>query len=143
MLAIDTETMRIALTRGDTASIEFSAKKPNGSNFSPIVGDILRFVVTKKRGGSTVFEVANTYDSTLPDALTQFWTITIGAPNSNDWYQKDSDGNVVLDSNGEPAYIKFGDYKYDVEIITETGKDTIIGKTDDIDPIFTVWDENE
>ena len=188
MLSINTETMLIGMTRGDTASIVFSAKGKQGHWFPDSEGQKLRFVVTKKRGGATTFEVVNTFDGTIVyDAVTidadtfnadktlyfteaggtytqcteadefdsgetyyvrdcgDFWTIIIGDPSHDDWYQKtwNDDGTYELVMDGEnPVYIKFGDYRYDVEVITSTGKDTIIGLTDDIDPIFRVWGEN-
>ena len=57
MLAINTETMLIELTRGDTASIVFSAKDKSGTTYSPSTGDKLKFAVAKKVGAEPIFEI--------------------------------------------------------------------------------------
>lgn len=69
-----------------------------------------------------------------------FWTITIGG--NNEWYQKDKDGNVIVDADGNKTDLfKFSDYVWDLQLSTSTGVDTIIGKTDDISPTFRVLGE--
>ena len=132
MLNIDTETMMIELTRGDSASIVFSAVDDEGNAWNPsATTDKITFAVAKKWGGDIVMEITNEYDGTTPatdTSLENFWTINIG---TDDWF----------DDNGNDKF-KFGDYKYDVQIDTSTGANTIIGKTDDIDPTFRVWEEN-
>lgn len=63
MLAIDTTTMLIALTRGDTASIVFSAVDKEGNLWNPsATTDKLKFSVAKKVGAEPLFEVENEYD---------------------------------------------------------------------------------
>lgn len=134
MLNIDTETMLIELTRGDTASIVFSAVDGSGTTVVPVAGDKLKFAVAKKVGAEPLFEVTNTMDS---DA-TAFWTIVI----DDEWYQKDEDGNLVLE-NGKPIDLfKFADYVWDCQYTVNSGEvNTIIGKTDDLSPTFRVLGE--
>lgn len=125
MLEIDTNTMRISLTRGDSASIVFGAVDANGTAWNPTEGDEkISFSVAKKWGGDVLMNIENVYDGNDLDA---FWTITI---NTDDW----------LDDNGNDKF-KFSDYVYDVQINTSSGADTIIGKTDDLSPTFRVLGE--
>ena len=70
MLNIDTTTMLIELTRGDTASIVFSAKDKEGRTYLPGVGDVLKFAVAKKVGADPIFEIANPLSS-LPTTYEQ------------------------------------------------------------------------
>ena len=119
MLNIDTEKMLIEMTRGDTVSIVFSAVDGDGTAWNPTqTTDMLRFAVAKKVGADPIFEITNTYDGVDADA---FWTITIPSA-----YTKE---------------LKFGDYVYDVQLITTSGIDTIIGKTDTISPTLRLWGE--
>ena len=119
MLNIDTETMLIELTRGDTASIVFGAVDDSGTAWNPTEGDeVLKFSVAKKWGAEPLFEISNEFDGVDTD---KFWTIVIPSDNTND--------------------LKFGDYVYDVQVETSSGVDTIIGKTDEINPTFRVWGE--
>ena len=117
MLAINTETMLIELTRGDTASIVFSAVDKTGTTYVPSAGDKLKFAVAKKVGAEPLFEIETEMDSD-PD---EFWTIVIPSSATNE--------------------MKFGDYVFDVQLSNSSGVDTIIGKTDDISPTFRVWGE--
>lgn len=119
MLNIDTEKMLIEMTRGDTVSIVFSAVDGEGTAWNPTqTTDMLRFAVAKKVGAEPLFEITNTYDGVDTDA---FWTITIPSANTKE--------------------LKFGDYVYDVQLITTSGIDTIIGKTDTISPTLRLWGE--
>ena len=122
MLKIDSEKMIIAMTRGDTANIVFSAVDEQGNTYNPQVDDKITFSVAKKVGADPLF---SPIINTMTDDATDFWTITI-----------------------EPAHtnpLKFGDYVFDVQLTRhEDGKeviDTIIGTTDEIQPIFRVWGE--
>ena len=184
MLNIDTETMLIELTRGDTASIVFSAVDKDGKTYDPSVNDALKFAVAKKVGATPLFEIVNSLTSlptdyvevsptqteyelepshyytesggtytqcTSADAydsneqyyirdFSEFWTIIIGG--NNEWYEKDADGNVIVDADGNKTdKFKFADYAWDLQLTTSTGADTIIGKTDDISPTFRVLGE--
>ena len=56
MLKIDSEKMIIAMTRGDTANIVFSAVDDEGKTYDPVTDDVLRFAVAKKVGADPVFE---------------------------------------------------------------------------------------
>lgn len=119
MLNIDTDKMLIEMTRGDTVSIVFSAVDGEGTPWLPTqTTDMIRFAVAKKVGAEPLFEITNTYDGVDTDA---FWTITI--------------------SSDKTKEMKFGDYVYDVQLITESGIDTIIGKTDTISPTLRLWGE--
>ena len=125
MLNIDTNTMMIAITRGDSASITFGAKDKSGTTWNPTEGDeTLTLSVSKKWGGVPLMEITNPYDADP----TTFWTINI---DTDDW----------LDSNGNDKF-KFADYVYDVQVGTSSGAITIIGKTDDLNPTFRVWGES-
>ena len=124
MLEINTETMTIAITRGDTASIQFGAKDKDGNTWNPSEGDeTLTFAVAKKWGGDPLMKIENPYSATP----STYWTITI---NTDDW----------LNDDGTDKF-KFADYVFDVQVGTSTGNITIIGKTDDISPTFRVLGE--
>ena len=118
MLAIDSTNMIIKMTRGDTATIVFSAVDEEGTTYTPSAGDILKFSVAKKVGATPIFEIP----SVMEDDAEAFWKITIVPDNTND--------------------MKFGDYAFDVQLTHDDGVvDTIIGKTDTISPTFRVWGE--
>jgi hypothetical protein len=117
MLKIDSEKMIIAMTRGDTANIVFSAVDEQGTTYVPVANDVLRFAVAKKVGADPLFELTNI----MSDDATAFWTITIQPANTNP--------------------LKFGDYAFDVQLTHNGEVDTIIGATDEINPIFRVWGE--
>ena len=118
MLKIDSENMTIAMTRGDTAKIMFSAVDEEGTPYEPEAGDMLKFSVAKKVGATPIFEIPSVMES---DAEA-FWEITIEPDNTNG--------------------MKFGDYAFDVQLTHDGGQvDTIIGKTDTISPTFRVWGE--
>ena len=130
MLNIDTTTMLIELTRGDSASIVFSAVTKEGTPYEPTEGDVLKFAVAKKVGAEPLGVVSNTYDGVNEEA---FWTIAIGG----DFW-----------TEGETEKFKFADYVWDAQIqmwdaeLEEfTGVDTIIGKTSDLSPTFRVLGE--
>ena len=123
MLNIDTTTMLIELTRGDSANIVFSAVDGDGTTVTPTAGDKLKFAVAKKVGATPIFEIENTMDSDS----TAFWTISI----TDEWY----------DDSGADLF-KFADYVWDCQYTTSGGEvNTIIGKTDDLSPIFRVLGE--
>ena len=109
--------MLIELTRGDNASIVFSAVNGEGATYEPSAGDKLQFAVAKKVGTEPLFSITNTM-VTDDDA---FWTIQILPEHTKE--------------------LKFGDYVYDVQLSNSSGVDTIIGETDDIHPTFRVWGE--
>lgn len=124
MLKIDTETMMIALTRGDSASITFGAVQADGTPWNPTEGDEeLTFAVAKKWGADPLMVITNPYNADP----TTFWTINI---TDDKW----------LDDDGNDKF-KFSDYVYDVQVNTNSGAITIIGKTDDLNPTFRVLGE--
>ncbi len=117
MLTIDTTTMLIELTRGDSASIVFSAVDGEGNEFEPVTGDKLTFAVAKKVGDTPIFSITNEYNGDS-DA---FWTILIEPEHT--------------------AQLDFKTYVWDAQIQTQSSTVTIIGKTDDVSPKFKVWGE--
>ena len=124
MLNIDTNTMTISITRGDSASITFGAVDRSGATWNPTEGDeTLTFAVAKKWGGDTLMEITNPYNADP----TIFWTINI---EREDW----------LNEDGTDKF-KFADYVFDVQVSTEVGDITIIGQTEDLEPTFKVLGE--
>lgn len=124
MFKIDSENMIIYLTRGDSASIVFSAKTDEGEEFHPTRNDRLYFSAAKKFGEEPLVEVMNV----MEDDEAAFWTINIETEHTK--------------------HLKFGKYTFDVEIEmrdAETGAiegvKTIIGKTDDLTPYLVLWGE--
>lgn len=117
MIAIDEDEMLIALTRGDSASIVFSAVDEEGTVYTPQVGDVLKFAVATNVGITPLLVVTNTMDQSAEE----FWQIDI---NSEDTQELD-----------------FQDYVWDLQIESGDSVDTIIGKTDDVSPVFRVWGE--
>lgn len=170
MLEINTETMMIALTRGDSASIVFSAVDKNGNPWNPTVGDeVLTFAVAKKWGGERLMVIPNTYDGN-PFTEVEVDEATFNANKTSYWYVDDDEyvqctdadsydssetyylkdwasfwtihitTDDWLDDNGNDKF-KFADYVFDVQVNTNSGAITIIGKTDDITPTFRVLGE--
>lgn len=117
MLTIDATTFLIELTRGDSASIVFSAVDSEGTEYSPVNGDKLTFAVAKKVGDTPIFSITNIYDG---DAES-FWSIVIEPEHT--------------------AEMDFKTYVWDVQLQMESSVYTIIGKTDELSPKFKVWGE--
>lgn len=117
MIAIDEDEMLIALTRGDSASIVFSAVDEEGTVYTPQVGDVLKFAVATNVGATPLLVITNT----MAQSAEEFWQIDI-----------DSEDTQELD---------FKDYAWDLQIESGNHVDTIIGKTDDVSPVFRVWGE--
>ena len=124
MFKIDSENMTIYLTRGDSASIIFSAKSDEGEQFHPTKNDRLYFSAAKKHGEEPLIEIMNVMD----DDESEFWTINLETEHTK--------------------HLNFSKYAFDVEIemrdsVTDelTGVKTIIGKTDEITPYLVLWGE--
>lgn len=117
MIAIDEDEMLIALTRGDSASIVFSAVDEEGTVYTPQVGDVLKFAVATNVGATPLLVITNT----MAQSAEEFWQIDI---NSEDTQELD-----------------FQDYAWDLQIESGDSVDTIIGRTDDVSPVFRVWGE--
>lgn len=169
MLKINTETYLIEITRGDTATIVFSATQDDGTTYEPQLNDVLTFAVAKKVGGEPLMEIKNTYDgnpyteveidsTTFNADKTKYYTksgstytqcqSTDSYNSAETYYVRDfasfwsvfiSSGDWLDDSGADK--FKFADYVYDVQIETGENVETIIGKTDEINPIFRVWGE--
>ena len=124
MFKVDSENMTIYLTRGDSASIVFSAKDENGQIFHPTANDRLSFSVAKKFGDAPLIEIV----TIMQQDEEAFWTINLNADHTKN--------------------LNFGKYCFDVQLeIRDTNSgdlisvNTIIGKTDDISPSFVLWEE--
>ena len=171
MLNINTETMTIALTRGDTASITFGAVDANGDLWNPsAITDKITFAVAKKWGGDVLMECENTYDGvvaykevtidedTFNAHKTWYYTksgavytqcTSASVYDSNEtYYMLDCDDFWTIDitkdkwlNDDGTDIFKFADYVYDVQVTTSGGAITIIGKTDDVSPTFRVLGE--
>lgn len=170
MLEINTETMMIALTRGDSASIVFGAVTPDGNPWQPSQGDeTLTLAVAKKWGGEVLMKCENAYDGN-PYTEVVVDETTFDADKAKYWYVDDDEyvqctelsvydptetyyvkdwasfwtinitADKWLNDDGSDKF-KFADYVYDVQVGTSTGADTIIGKTDDLSPTFRVLGE--
>lgn len=161
MLNINTDTFEIAITRGDSASITFSAIQMDGKTYEPSVGEILKFAVAKKWGGEPLMDIPNTLEE-MPS------TYVLATPTEEDFtlepehYYTEEEGVYTQCTSADvydpetPYYIldfsswwtinitrsdwldsagndkfKFADYVYDVQISTDTDDITIIGKDDD------------
>ena len=120
MFKIDTSTMTIYLTRGNSATIIFSAKDEAGEYFHPAVGDKIIFSAAEKVGMDPVLRLENTMASSEED----FWAIRFAPEDTQD--------------------LKISKYAFDVDIeIYESDvmidRDTIIGKTDTVSPTLVLW----
>ena len=125
MIIVDTNSFDIAITRGDTATIVFSAKDEGGNTYVPVLGDSLKFSVAKKWGADPLFTIENV----MAADANAFWSIVID----------DTAWETAREAFG--GDMKFGDYVYDVQLTTSTKTETIIGKTDELSPRFRVWGE--
>lgn len=124
MLKIDSNTMTISMTRGDTVDIIFSAVNEEGNLFHPTKNDRLIFSVAKKLGEDPIICIINEMNENEED----FWSIRIEPQNTSE--------------------LKFGKYPFDVQLEirgSDNGAleavDTIIGKTDTISPSLVIWGE--
>lgn len=124
MFKVDPENMIIYLTRGDSASIVFSAKDELGEQYHPTQYDRLTFSVAKKLGENPLIEIINE----MSDDEEKFWTIDI--------------------ETDDTKHLNFGKYNFDVQLEMRNSYsgdleavNTIIGKTDDITPYFILWGE--
>lgn len=124
MLKIDTDKMWILMTRGDTEDIVFGAVNKEGDPFHPTQKDRLIFSAAKKFGEEPLIAIMNEM-STSEDA---FWKIRIEPEDTRE--------------------LKFGNYPFDVQLEirdSETGElqrvDTIIGKTDNLEPTLVILGE--
>ena len=169
MLEIDTTTQEIAITRGDSAAITFGAVDENNNVWNPSSAtDTIKFAVSKKWGGEVLMNIVNENDgspyteveidsTTFNADKTKYYTESGGTYTqceSTDTYDADetyyvkdwaSFWTISIDTddwlnNGSDIF-KFTSYVYDVQVTTSTGSYTIIGKTKDLEPKFTVLGE--
>lgn len=170
MLNIDTTTMLIELTRGDTANIVFSAVDKNGNQWNPTeTTDTIKFAVAKKVGATPLVEVVNTFEGVeytlveiteeeFDEDKTKYYTESGGVytpcteedvydPAESYYVQDYSNFWTITIGDGDfwvannTEKFKFADYVWDLQLTTSTGVDTIIGQTDDISPTFRVLGE--
>ena len=121
MIIIDQKTQAIALTRGDYAAFVFRAFEDDGVTLYDLSeGDTVQLEVGKKYG-SMLKEWKKTKENSLSTSTTDY-TIEIQPEDTKD--------------------MKFGEYVYDVSIITADGDVyTYIGATEDNEPKFTILKE--
>ena len=121
MFRIDKDTMTISLTRGNSATIIFSAKDEEDNDFHPTAGDKIIFEASKKVGDEPVIKIENVMVSNEEE----FWAVKINPEDTEN--------------------LNIGKYAFDVdlEIYDSSGnlidRDTIIGKTDVISPTLVLW----
>lgn len=121
MVIIDTDTNDISLTRGDYAALVFTAYEDEGTTIHDLaMGDTVQFQMGKKYGKPDVVKT-----KVKEDALAT------------------SEDDYVIEIEPEDTKsLKFGDYFYDVSIVTATGEVcTYIGDTGDNEPKFTILKE--
>ena len=121
MIIIDQKTQAIALTRGDYAAFVFRAFEDDGVTLYDLnEGDTVQLQLSKKYGSplkTWTKTKANSLSTTADD-----YTIEVNPADTKD--------------------LKFGDYFYDVSIITADGEVcTYIGATKDNKPTFTILEE--
>jgi hypothetical protein len=115
------EDKSIYLTRGDIANITVSATKPDGEQYTFLVGDVVRFKVFKRRDCGCV-EIQK---DTVVTEETQEVTI----------YLEKSDTKIG-DVISKPT-----NYWYEVELNPDTAPQTIIGYDEDGEKIFRLFPE--
>lgn len=120
MIFIDTNTQNIAMTRGDYAAITFCAYEQDTETlFELSEGDTVQLQICKKYGTplKTYTKVKASGETTADD-----YTIEIPSNDTKD--------------------MKFGEYYYDVSIITADGYVcTYIGADEKNSPKFTILNE--
>lgn len=121
MILIDERTQSISMTRGDYAAFVFKAFTDDGTTMYDLVnGDTIQLQIGKKYG-SPVNKWTRTKESSSATTSTDY-TIEIQPEDTKD--------------------MKFGEYFYDVSIITAEGKTyTYIGDTGTKQPKFTLLKE--
>lgn len=120
MFKIDNETKTIYLTRGNSATIIFSAEDESGEEFHPTAGDKLIFEASTKIGTDPVLRIENVMASDEEE----FWAIKFRPEDTQD--------------------LNISKYAFDVDLeIYEQeemiDRDTIIGKTDTVSPTLVLW----
>lgn len=111
MLKIDETTFAISMTRGDNVTLTFSAIDDEGHLYEMQEGDTIKFTVRKKLELDKLIEI-----------VSDNWDIDILPEHTKS--------------------LEFGKYYYDVQLNMANGWiETIIGFTDEIKPIFTIWKE--
>lgn len=120
MIFIDEKTQDIAMTRGDYEAIVFCAYEEDESMYELSEGDIVQLQIGKKYGVPL-----KTYKKEKMDSSTT----------------SEDDYTIEIPS-GSTKDMKFGDYYYDVSIITSEGYVcTYIGADINNKPIFTILNE--
>lgn len=115
------EDKSIYLTRGDIADIKVSATKPDGEQYTFLVGDVVRFKVFKRRDCGCV-EIQK---DTVVTEETQEVIIYLE--------KKDTKIGEII---SKPT-----NYWYEVELNPDTAPQTIIGYDEDGEKIFRLFPE--
>lgn len=115
------EDKSIYLTRGDIADIKVSATKPDGEQYTFLVGDVVRFKVFKRRDCGCV-EIQK---DTVVTEETQEVIIYLE--------KKDTKIGEII---SKPT-----NYWYEVELNPDTAPQTIIGYDEDGEKMFTLFPE--
>lgn len=121
MVIIEQETQNISVTRGDYAALVFCAYEDDGITLYNLQqGDTVQLQIGRKYG---------TPDKTFTKTKTTNLTTTV------------NDYTIEIEPS-DTKDMKFGDYFYDVSIITADGDVcTYIGDNGTITPMFTVLKE--
>lgn len=122
MVIIDTSTQSISMTRGDYAALVFSAYEDDGVTLHELAnGDKVQLQISKKYGTEAPLTKVKVKDTNLSTTDLDY-TIELLPEDTKD--------------------LKFGDYFYDVSILTTDGNViTYIGDSGDIQPKFTILKE--
>lgn len=157
MVRIDTDTMFIGLTRGDTINLSFSAKEEDGTKYLPVEGDVLTLAVAKKLGGEKLFSKSSEYgfseveitESEFNAQKDLYYTkagevytrcdSTSSYSALTQYYTQDMWNVNIEHEDTEEA--EFGKYVWDCQIASGESVTTIIGKTDNLSPTFQIWGE--
>lgn len=124
MFKIDDEKKIIYLTRGDDAAITFSAKDDEGNEFHPTVKDRLIFSVGKRWNDEPIFVISNE----MEESEEAFWLILIKPEHTKSLPVTKFNFDVQLERRNNTT----GDLEF---------TNTIIGKTEEINPQFILWGE--
>lgn len=121
MVIIDQETQDISITRGDYATLVFVAYEDDGITMHDLAdGDIVQLQISKKYGASN--------------------PITKTREKVGDLATTEDDYSIILEP-ADTKNLKFGDYVYDVSILSGDSVCTYIGDTGENQPKFTILKE--
>ena len=111
----------IYLTRGDIASIDVSAMKPNGELYTFVEGDVVRLKVFEKKDCNEVVLVKD---------------VSVGVARDTVHIALTSEETKIGEVISKPK-----NYWYEIELNPETTPQTIVGYDDDGAKIFRLFPE--